>query len=228
LLKLQEISGQIQKDGDNKINAQKTIKIKELVDILNKELADLKPSEQIIQATKAQLSQERTNLDKIIQLHEAQWQQHREVYFNQLEEQLKKHGLILTDTERNELRQGSNNTSSIEQKLAQLKKIGITVENQDSDFSIIAYDAIVAVLSRELKKVDNKTVNNIIEQLPVIIEEKKIANNIRTDHVKQYEQIIVNIHNLKTKEVKIEQDLDENDEVLSSVDQKMRLISGKK
>lgn len=116
-----------------------------------------------------------------------------------------------------------------EQKLINLKNLGIDVKNEESDFSIMAYDAIVSALSRGLKKTDNKTVNDIMENLLSLVkEEKKIADNIRASNAKQCEQIIKNIRSFKIQEAKMEQDLDKRDEIINNIDQKMQLITGKK
>ena len=116
-----------------------------------------------------------------------------------------------------------------EQKLINLKNLGINVKNQESDFSVMAYDAVVSALGRSLKKVDNKAVDDIMENLLALIrEEKKVADSIRADNAKQCQQIIENIRSFKTKESKMEQDLDRRDEILSDVGQKMRLITEKK
>ena len=163
LLKLQKNDNAPKSKDDKAGTTQKDIKIKEVTSSLNKELTNLMPLEQEVQATKDKLNQERAELDKIVQSCEAEWREHRELYFRRLEEELEKNGIILNTAEKNELRQGSNNISSIEQKLANLKKLTIDVKDQESDFSIIAYDAIVTALSRELKPVNNKTVNNIVE-----------------------------------------------------------------
>lgn len=116
-----------------------------------------------------------------------------------------------------------------EQKLANLKNLGISIKNQESDFSIMAYDAVVSALSRDLKKVDNETVNDIMENLfSLVREEKKAADNIRAGNAKQCQQIIETIRSFKIQESKMEQDLDRRDEILSDIDQKIQLISGKK
>lgn len=213
------------KDEDDADGIKKDNKIKELIKSLNKELADLMPLEQEVQAAKDKLTQERSKLDDIIHSCETQWYQHRELYFNKLEEELKTNGVILNTEEKNELRKGSNNISSIEQKLTNLKKLNIDVKNQDSDFSIIAYDAITTVLSRELKTVDSKTINNIVENIRnVIKEEKNAADAMRKKHADQFEQIITNVHSSKIQETKIEQDLNEKDEVLDEIENTIKSL----
>lgn len=228
LIKLQK-NDLTPKDKDDKAGVQKDAKIKELIASLNKELANLMPLEQEVQAAKDKLNQERSELDKTIQACEAQWQQHRELYFKKLEEELEKNSVILNTEEKNELRKGSNNISSIEQKLTNLKKLNIDIKNQDSDFSIVVYDAIMAVLSRELKPVNNKAINNIVEKiLTVIKEEENAADIMKKQHASQYEQIITNIHGLKIQETKMEQNLDEKDEALDEIENKIKLISAQK
>lgn len=229
LIKLQKNDNSASKNKNDKTDTPKDIKIKEIISSLNKELIDLIPSEQEVQAAKDKLSQERVELDKIIQSYEIEWHQHRELYFKQLEEELKKNGIILNTAEKNELRQGSNNILSIEQKLTKLKKLNINVKNQESDFSILIYDAIVAVLSRELKTIDNKVVNNIVENINTIIkEEKNIADKMKKKHIDQYEQIISNIHGLKTQKNKVEQNLDEKDKSLDNIEDRIRSVSTQK
>lgn len=228
LIKLQKNDPTL-KNKDDKADAKKDIKIKEIINSLNKELTDLIPSEQEVQATKDKLSQERVELDKIIQSYETEWYQHRELYFKQLEEELKKNGIILNTAEKNELRQGSSSILNIEQKLTKLKKLNIDIKNQESDFSILTYDAIVATLSRELKAIDNKVVNNIVESIHAIIkEEKNVAEKMKKKHIDQYEQIISNIHSLKTQKNKVERNLDEKDKSLDDIENRIKLVSAQK
>lgn len=225
LIKLQK-NDLTPKDKEDKAGTQKDIKIKELIGSLTKELTNLMPLEQEIQASRDKLNQERSELDKIIQSCEAEWHEHRESYFSKLEEELKKNGMTLNTEEKNELRNGSNNISNIKQKLINLEKLNINVKNQESDFSIMAYDAIVTVLSREFKAVDNKAINSIAKNIYTVTkEEESAANTIKKKHADQYKQMILNIQSLKAQETKMERNLDEKDEALDKTESKIKLIS---
>ena len=228
LIKLQEMYGKAQEKKDDKASIQKSVKIKELIDILNKELADLQIPEQNIQAIRDELNQAYTKLNTITLEYKKKWHEHRELYLKQLEEELKNNGIALNDLEKNQLKQISNSATDIQQKLARLDSLKIDVKNPESDFGVIAYDAVVAALGRDLKPIDTKIVNSIIEKLPVIAKEKAAIDSIEAYNAKQCEQIIAEIHKLKTQESKTDQDLDKKDEILSDVDQKIQLIIGKK
>jgi len=62
----------------------------------------------------------------------------------------------------------------------------------------------------------------------IIKEEEKAADAMKKKHAAQYEQIITNVHNLKTQETKMEQNLDEKDETLGDIENKIKLISTQK
>lgn len=109
LIKLQEMYGKAQEKKDDKVSIQKSVKVKELIDILNKELADLQLPEQTMQITRDELNQEYAKLNGLMLEQKTKWHEHRELYFKKLEEELKNNGIILTDLEKTELRQGNDN-----------------------------------------------------------------------------------------------------------------------
>ncbi|CAL7964013.1 hypothetical protein GAMM_60156 [Gammaproteobacteria bacterium] len=171
---------------------------------LHQQLLTLRTSETSIEAISDKLKQELSNVDKLLLQQAQEWQQHREKFFDQLVTQIKTmeepNNIVLTDAEKTELRRGSATASSIQEKLQTLEKLQIKLPNRISDFVIITYDTVVACLSHALQEVNNKTVRGITEELrDVIDKEDKASNKLKSDHAKQYEQVIDTVEQLEVQ-----------------------------
>ncbi|EKE01800.1 MAG: hypothetical protein ACD_21C00052G0018 [uncultured bacterium] len=128
---------------------------------LKQQLAKLHQSEKDLEIVTEKLNKELDNVDKTLIQHADEWLKHREEYLDKLATNLETKGLALTNEEKAEMR--NYNTAIVQTKLKELKKIQIDISEKASDFAIIAYDTIVAALSRTLQKIDNKTLKNIIK-----------------------------------------------------------------
>lgn len=171
---------------------------------LREQLVMLRKSETEIEALKSKLNQELTNIDKkLLPMHSEEWLKHREEYFDKLTKQLEANGIVLNAAEKAELRKGSSTTSSIQEKLKALVKLGIELPAGASDFEIIAYDAIVAAQSRNLQKIDSKTVKGIAGKLDAIDDENKASKKLKADHAGQYEKTVSTVKQLEEQVAKI-------------------------
>lgn len=164
---------------------------------LHQQLLTLRESEKSIGAIRDKLKQELGNIDNLLLQQSQEWIQHREKFFDQLATQLATNNIVLTDAEKAELRRGSATILSIQEKLKTLEKLQIELSDKVTDFAIIAHDAVVADLSRTLQKVDNKNVRGIIKKLSVIDDENKASSKLKSDHAKQYEQVIDTVKQLE-------------------------------
>lgn len=170
---------------------------------LHQQLIMLRKSETELEALKSKLNQELANIDKkLLPVHSEEWLKHREEYFDKLATQLETNGIVLNKAEKAELRRGSFTVSSTQEKLKALEKLGIELPDGASDFTIIAYDAIVAALSRTLQQVDSKTVKGIARGLDAIDDENKSSRKLKESHAEQYEKTISAVKRLEEQVAK--------------------------
>ena len=170
---------------------------------LRQQLIMLRKSETELEVLKSKLNQELTNIDKkLLPAHSEEWLKHREEYFDKLTAQLDACGIVLNTDEKSGLRKGSTTVSSIQEKLKALEKLQIELPDGASDFTIIAYDVIVAALSRTLQKIDSKTVKGIARGLDAIDDENKASKKLKGSHAMQYKGVIDTVKQLEEQVAK--------------------------
>ena len=164
-------------------------------DELRQQLTNLQQQEKTLDKITNELNNKLKDINQILSQQVTAWANHREEYFKQLVTQLQDSDIELTEQEQAMLRQDSSTISNIQTVIDTLEKQQIQVSAKDSDFAIVARSAIVAALSRNLQKTDPKTIKDILKKIPAIDAENKAANNLRTKHAAQHQEIIASIHN---------------------------------
>jgi DNA repair exonuclease SbcCD ATPase subunit len=169
-------------------------------DAIHKKLAELVTLEKSVEELSTELRKKYEEIDKLLQKHTSEWAQNEEKYFKQLTDQLEKNNIKLIKEEKNELQEAINENSSVKEKLKKLKEdFHLVLPEKISDFAVIVYSAIIAAQSRNLEKIDNEHVKNIVKKLTVIDEENEASSKLKAAHAEQYDQIVKKIKELLSK-----------------------------
>ncbi len=153
---------------------------------LEQRLGKIKQQKRELEEIKSQLNQHLSSIDKLIPEQDLIWAKHHQKHVGQLVKELQElHGISLTTEEQTSL--NNLNYNSINKKLANLKNLKLNIDKQTSVFSIIAYDAVIKALSRSLQKLD--IAPKVIKKLPVIDQEEKAGNQIKSQFNNQYQTI---------------------------------------
>lgn len=155
----------------------------------------IKDLQQLIQEIKKQFDE----VDKTLQQHAIKWIEHLEAFAKELLVELEANGVSLTTEEKEALRTGLKTISEIREKIKQLKKLGLELDGKTADFIVKSYDAVVAVLSRKLQQIDNKSVKAIIKNLSVLEKEAAEVKQITATQAQKYQEISANTKQLASQ-----------------------------
>jgi hypothetical protein len=133
---------------------------------LRGELTKLREAEQKLESQiKENLEKEFTFINTILVKYTKEWSDHENKFIDELDNQLKKQGLILNDAEKGSLHDDINHSNTIQNILTKLKEYNINLPPNTPNFTIVTYGVIVSVLGRNLKPINEKTLKNIIDKL---------------------------------------------------------------
>jgi hypothetical protein len=138
------------------------------------------------------------DVDQTLEKLATQWLEHREKYIKQLTAELKDHKIDLNPEEEGILRYNASTSSAIAETLKNLaEKHKVKLPGKASDFTIVAYEAVITALSRYLQKPDSA--HTIIKELKTLGEEEKAANHFKEQHQEYLEKTIDLINKMKEK-----------------------------
>ena len=160
---------------------QKTT-VEDAIEEIKQNLLMLRKSEKSLELIVNQLNDDFNTKDEALKQHAEDWGQHWEKCFDELANQFAAIDLPLTNKEKNKLRKGSATYSTIQEKLQNLESRKLSLPSKMTSFAILAYDTIVAVLSRNLQKIDKKSVKNIAKKLDIISDENNSANKVNANY----------------------------------------------
>lgn len=166
---------------------------------LTKELANLQKSEKELRDLIKEIKKKFDEVDKMLLQHAEAWMKHVEDFIKDLVKELKDSGIALTDEELLELRSGAKTISEIRNKIKNLRKLLIDIDESAADYVVRTYDAVVTGMSRLLQKIDNKSVKGVVNNLSVLGKEKSDVKKIITEQAKQYNAITESTKKLKTE-----------------------------
>jgi hypothetical protein len=138
------------------------------------------------------------DIDQTLEKLATQWLEHREKYIQKLTAELKDHKIDLTSEEEGILRYNASTASTVAETLKNLaEKHKIKLSEKTSDFTIVAYEAVITALSRYLQKPE--AAHSIIKELKTLGEEKKAADQFKEQHQEYLEKTTDLINEMKSK-----------------------------
>lgn len=163
---------------------------------LQKTLVEINTRRKQLETISDNLQKLLAETDAMLPEHGSTWTKHLEEYNQKAAVQLEKQQGITLTTEEKELLNDTNH-ANIEEQRSTLEKLGI--KTPDSAFTINTLTAVVAAQSRNLQRIDGKSISKMIENLPVTKEEKTAAKEITTQYQKQHNELVKTAEELKSQ-----------------------------